>query len=373
MIAEAQPRGPLPANGRPHQLADLSTRLGREFRGNGAITVTRVAELSHATVGCLSFLGDPSYRDHLSQTSASVVIVTEADADACPSATILSPNPYLDFARAAALLYPEPQVCGGVHPTASVDPTARVHPTAWIGPMAVVEAAAEIGPRVFVGPGSVVGAGVAIGADSRLVARVSLLAGTRVGRRALLQPGCVIGRAGFGFAKDGPRWVRIPQVGRAVLGDDVEVGANTTVDRGAIRDTVIGDGVKLDNHIQIGHNVEIGEHTAMAANTGISGSTRIGKRCTIAGAVGMAGHLTIGDDVHFTGMAMVTRSFPEPGVYSSGIPAAPSAEWRRNVARFRHLDDLARRVKKLEARMSSLEPSREGDPSGPVIACEEGQ
>ncbi len=163
----------------------------------------------------------------------------------------------------------------------------------------------------------------------------------------------------FGFARDGERWIRIPQVGRAVLGDDVEIGANTTVDRGAIGDTLIGHGVKLDNHIQIGHNVEIGDNTAMAANTGISGSTRIGRNCTIAGAVGMAGHLEIGDDVHFTGMAMVTRSFPEPGSYSSGIPAMPSAEWRRNVARFRHLDDLTRRLKHLESLIETMKEATE--------------
>lgn len=373
MTAEARASAASPARGMPHRLEQLAGRLGREFRGDGAITVERVADLSRASAGCLSFLGDPRYRDHLSATAASVVIATEADAQVCPSAVILSPNPYLDFARAAALLYPEPDVQGGVHPTAWLDPSARVDASAWVGPMAVVEATAEIGPRVFVGPGSVVGEGVRIGADSRLVARVTLLAGTQVGLRALLQPGCVIGRAGFGFAKDGACWVRIPQVGRVVLGDDVEIGANTTVDRGAIEDTVIGDGVKLDNQIQIGHNVQVGEHTAMAANTGISGSTRIGRRCTIAGAVGMAGHLTIGDDVHFTGMAMVTRCFPDPGVYSSGIPAEPSAEWRRNVARFRHLDALARRVKQLEARTASLELSRDGGRGGSDNASEEDQ
>ncbi|WP_242470423.1 UDP-3-O-(3-hydroxymyristoyl)glucosamine N-acyltransferase, partial [Thiococcus pfennigii] len=172
--------------------------------------------------------------------------------------------------------------------------------------------------------------------------------GVQVGCRVLLHPGCVIGREGFGFARDGERWVRIPQIGRVRLGDDVEIGANTTVDRGAIGDTVIAAGAKIDNLIQIGHNCEIGENTAMAACSGISGSTRIGRNCTVAGAVGMAGHLEIGDDVHFTGMAMVTRSFPEPGVYSSGIPAMPNAEWRRAVARLRQLDALARRLRHVE-------------------------
>jgi len=179
----------------------------------------------------------------------------------------------------------------------------------------------------------------------------------------LLHPGAVSGREGFGFAKDGDRWVRIPQLGRAVLEDDVEIGANTTVDRGALEDTVISAGAKLDNLIQIGHNCLIGENTAMAACSGISGSTRIGRNCTIGGAVGMAGHLRIGDAVHFTGMAMVTRSFTEPGLYSSGVPAMPSAEWRRNVARFRHLDDLARRLKRLEEQLarSTENPRQKSD------------
>jgi UDP-3-O-[3-hydroxymyristoyl] glucosamine N-acyltransferase len=238
-----------------------------------------------------------------------------------------------------------------------------VDATAWIGPTAVVEEGAEIGPRVFVGPGCVIGAGCRIGEDSRLVARVTLSERTQVGKRVLIHPGAVIGREGFGFAKDGERWVRIPQLGRVRLGDDVEIGANTTVDRGALEDTVIADGAKLDNLIQIGHNCLIGENTAMAACSGISGSTRIGRNCTIAGAVGMAGHLEIGDNVHFTGMAMVTRSFQQPGLYSSGIPAMPNADWRRNAARFRHLDDLAKRLKRIEDALADKtnNPEREQD------------
>jgi len=217
----------------------------------------------------------------------------------------------------------------------------------------VVEDQVVVGPGVYVGPGCILGAGSEIGAASRLVARVTLCERTLVGRRVLLHPGCVIGREGFGFAKEGDRWVRIPQIGRVRLGDDVEIGANTTVDRGAIEDTLIADGAKIDNLIQIGHNVQIGENTAMAACSGISGSTRIGRNCTIAGAVGMAGHLEIGDDVHFTGMAMVTRSFTAPGSFSSGIPAMPSAAWRRAVARFRQLDELAQRLAQIERQLQS--------------------
>ena len=336
------------------RLDRLAAELGADFRGDPGTRVFRIAHLLGAESDCLTFLGDPRYRKHLPETRAGVVILNVEDEPQSPVPVLISTNPYLSFARAARLIYPRPPVAGGVHPSAVVDPGAQVDPSAWIGPTAVIEAGAWIGPRVFVGPGCVVGEGVRVDEDSRLVARVTLCERTQVGKRALLHPGAVIGRSGFGFAKDGERWVRIPQVGRAVLGDDVEIGANTTVDRGAIDDTTIGNGVKLDNHIQIGHNVHIGENTAMAANTGISGSTRIGRNCTVAGAVGMAGHLTIGDQVHFTGMAMVTRSFPDSGTYSSGIPAMPSGEWRRNVARFRHLDELSRRLKQLEERVAAM-------------------
>lgn len=336
------------------RLEELSARLAVPLRGDGTVVVSRVAQLAKAEPDSLTFLGDSKYREHLARTRAGAVILSEADAAEARVPVLVSDNPYLTYAKAARILHPDPPVIGGIHPSAVVDPSARIDPTAWIGPTSVVEANAVVGARVFIGPGCILGEGVSVDEDSRLVARVTLCAGTLVGKRALLHPGAVIGREGFGFARDGRRWIRIPQIGRAVLGDDVEIGANTSVDRGAIEDTLIGDGVKLDNHIQIGHNAVIGENTAMAANTGISGSTRIGRNCTIAGAVGMAGHLEIGDDVHFTGMAMVTRSFTEPGSYSSGIPAMPSGDWRRNVARFRHLDELARRVKQLEAAIQTM-------------------
>jgi UDP-3-O-[3-hydroxymyristoyl] glucosamine N-acyltransferase len=335
-------------------LGELSARLGVVLRGDAHACVSRIAPLDSAGADSISFLGSSRFRRHLESTQAGCVILPGADADMCPVPALLSENPYLTFADAARILYPQPPVVGGIHPSAVVDPNAHVDPSAWVGPTCVLEAGVVIAARAFLGPGCIIGEGVEIGEDSRLVARVTLCAGTRVGKRALLHPGSVVGREGFGFARDGDRWVRIPQIGRAVLGDDVEIGANTTVDRGAIGDTLIGNGVKLDNLVQIGHNVEIGENTAMAANTGISGSTRIGRNCTIAGAVGMAGHLDIADRVHFTGMAMVTRSVLEPGAYSSGIPAMPNADWRRNVARFRHLDELARRIKQLETRIDTM-------------------
>ena len=335
-------------------LEALSERLSSPFKGEGRVLISRVAQLDKADGHSLSFLGDSAYRRQLAQTRAAAVILREVDAEAAKVPVLISANPYLTFAHAVRILHPEPPLRSGVHPSAVIDPSARIDPTAWVGPTAVLESDVVVGAGAFIGPGCILGAGVQVGEESRLIARVTLCTGTIVGKRALIHPGAVIGREGFGFARDGERWVRIPQVGGAVLGDDVEIGANTCVDRGAIEDTVIGDGVKLDNHIQIGHNVVIGEHTAMAANTGISGSTRIGRNCTVAGAVGMAGHIEIGDGVHFTGMAMVTRSFTEPGSYSSGIPAMPSAEWRRNVARFKHLDEFARRLKQLEIAVETM-------------------
>jgi UDP-3-O-[3-hydroxymyristoyl] glucosamine N-acyltransferase len=329
-------------------LDDLSRRLGAELRGDGQVLVSRVDTLARADAASVAFFADRRYRTVLADTKAAAVLIARADLELCSVPALITANPQLAFARAAELLHPRPAVVGGRHPSAVVAPSARVDPTAWIGPTAVVEDEAEIGPRVFVGAGCVIGVRCRLGEDTRLVARVTLCEGTLVGRRVLIHPGAVIGREGFGFAREGERWVRIPQLGRVRLGDDVEIGANTTVDRGALEDTLIANGVKLDNLIQIGHNCRIGENTAMAACSGISGSTRIGRNCTIAGAVGMAGHLEIGDEVHFTGMAMVTRSFTDPGLYSSGIPAMPSKEWRRNVARFRHLDEIARRLKRLE-------------------------
>jgi UDP-3-O-[3-hydroxymyristoyl] glucosamine N-acyltransferase len=249
------------------------------------------------------------------------VILGPGDREHCPVPVLIGDNPYLAYAKAGWLLHPAPDTPAGRHPQCRGGGygSGGLQRLDWPR-YAVVEEGTEIGPRAFIGPGSVVGAHCRIGEETRLVARVTLCAGVRVGRRALLQPGCVIGRDGFGFARDGRRWFRMPQLGGVDIGDDVEIGANSCVDRGALTDTIIEAGAKLDNLIQIGHNCRIGENTAMAACSGISGSTHIGRDCTIAGAVGMAGHLEIGDNVHFTGMAMVTRSFPEPGVYSSGIP-----------------------------------------------------
>ncbi|MCG6943324.1 MAG: UDP-3-O-(3-hydroxymyristoyl)glucosamine N-acyltransferase [Thiohalocapsa sp.] len=332
----------------------LAAELGLALVG-ADVPLSRVAPLHAADASCLSFLVDRRYRPRLADTRAGAVILRQADADAAPCTVLVADNPELAFAKAAAMLHPRPRPPAGVHPTAVVDDSASIDPTASIGPLCVLEAGVRVAAGVEIGPHCSIGAGTSIGAETRLVAKVTICAGAVIGARVLLHPGSVIGREGFGFARDGERWVRIPQVGGVRLGDDVEIGANSTVDRGAIEDTIIADGVKIDNLVQIGHNVSIGENTAMAACSGISGSTRIGARCTVAGAVGMAGHLHIADDVHFTGMAMVTRSQSEAGVYSSGIPAMPNAEWRRTIGRLRRLESLQQRVQQLERALAEPE------------------
>jgi UDP-3-O-[3-hydroxymyristoyl] glucosamine N-acyltransferase len=229
-----------------------------------------------------------------------------------------------------------------------VEPGASVDGSAWVGAHAYVAAGATIGPRVFVGPGSMVMGEARVGADSRLVARVMLCERVRIGERCILHPGAVIGADGFGHAPDGGTYVRVPQVGAVSIGDDVDVGANTTIDRGAIGDTVISHGVKIDNQVQIGHNVRIGEHTVIAGCVGISGSAVIGRRCMLGGMVGVVGHLEICDDVLVTGRTMVSSSIRQPGMYSSALAADESKRFRRNAARFQKLDELAKRVRRLE-------------------------
>lgn len=354
-------------------LAELAVRISADLKGAGERSVNRVATLERATSDCLSFLGDRKLRHRLPGTGAGAVILRAEDVEDCPAAALISDNPYLAFARAVALLHPPSHPVPGCHPSAIIDPGARIDPSASVGPLCVIEQDVIIGAGALIGPGCILLAGARIGADSRLVARVVVCEHSVIGERALLHPGAVIGREGFGFAKDGERWVRMRQIGRAVLGDDVELGVNSAVDRGALEDTRIGNGVKIDSLTQIGHNVQVGDNTAMAACCGISGSTRIGRNCTLAGAVGVAGHLTIADEVHFSGMAMVTRSFSQAGVYSSGIPAAPQAEWRRQVVRLRQLDEMARRLRALEQRVANLTASGLGEVSGPERSGDVGE
>lgn len=328
-------------------LGQLAQRVGGQLKGDPDAQVSRVAPLRTAQSGDISFLTQPRYRKQLAATRATAVILAASDVESCPVAALVVDNPPVAYARIAVLLNPAP--CQqGIHPAAVVSPASRIHPSAWIGPLCVIEEGVEIGARTSIGPGCMVGRNSRIDEDSILLAQVTLCPDSQIGRRVLIHPGVVIGSDGFGLANDNGVWVKIPQLGRVRIGDDVEIGANTTIDRGALDDTVIEEGVKLDNQIQVAHNVRIGTHTAIAACVGIAGSTTIGKRCTIAGGVGINGHIEIADDVHITGMTMVTKSILQPGVYSSGIPVEPNAVWKKNVARFRRLEGIERRLRALE-------------------------
>ena len=319
-------------------LGELAVRFGLTLRGEPELKVRSVATLSRAEPGSLSFLANSRYRKQLEITRATAVVVSAEDEAHCPAAALIHPNPYLAYARIATLVHPQASPQPGKHPSAVIGSGAHIAASANIGPLAVIEDGAEIGDRVSIGPGCVIQRGARVEADSVLVSRVNLYPGVTIGQRCLLHAGAVVGADGFGFAQNSGSWVKVPQVGSVRIGDDVEIGANTTIDRGAIDDTVVENGVKLDNQIQVGHNVLIGAHTAIAACTGISGSTVIGRRCMIGGMVGFAGHLSIADDVVVTGCSLVSASIKKPGSYSSGMPTVETRLWRRMVAHLRRLD-----------------------------------
>lgn len=336
------------------RLQELAQAIGAELRGDPETLISGVGTLQRAEAGQLSFLSNPGYRRYLKSTRASAVVIGPADADHCPAAALISDNPYLSYARAAALLFPQPAIEAGVHPSAVVAASAQLDASAHIGACAVIGEDVSIGPDAYIGPGCVIEAGCHVGQASRLVARVTLCRDTLIGSRCLIHPGAVLGSDGFGLANENGRWEKVPQLGRVQVGDDVEIGANTTIDRGALEDTVLHDGVKLDNQIQIAHNVEIGEHTAMAGCCAVAGSTKIGSHCTVGGLSGVVGHLTIGDNVHFSAATLVTRSFESPGYYSGGLPAMENGEWRKTVARVRRLEVMSKELKALKKKVRKL-------------------
>lgn len=325
-------------------LGEIAVRFGCELRGDPDARVARVSTLAEADAQSIAFLANPRYRPQLRQTRAAAVILASSAAADCPVAALITPHPHALYARVATVLHPAPGWAPGVHASAVVAASARIDATAHVGALAVIGERARIAERAVIGPGCVLGDDVEVGADTRLVARVSICARVRIGARGIVHPGAVIGSDGFGFAEEQGAWIKVPQVGTVIIGDDVDIGANTTIDRGAIGDTLIGDDVKLDNLIQVGHNVRIGAHTAIAACSGVSGSTTIGARCRIGGMVGFVGHQTIADDVAVTGLTMVAGDITEPGIYSGGIPAEEARVWRRLVARLKRLDSMAARL-----------------------------
>ncbi|NUS39058.1 MAG: UDP-3-O-(3-hydroxymyristoyl)glucosamine N-acyltransferase [Lysobacter sp.] len=333
------------AQGTTHTVAELAGRFGLGLRGDGALVVRGVSTLARAQADQLSFLANPRYRAQLADSDAGVVVMREADADGYAGTALVAADPYAAFAKLAALFEQRPAFTPGVHPSAVIDPAAHVDagasvgPFVSIGPRSVVEAGATIGAGCAIGEDCVVGAGCEIGANVTLVRRV------RLGRRVLIHPGAVLGADGFGLSMDAGRWLKVPQLGGVVVGDDCEIGANTTIDRGALEDTVLGEDVRLDNQIQIGHNARIGAHTAMAGCSAVAGSAVIGRYCLIGGGAGVLGHLELCDRVVVTAMSLVTHSIREPGEYSSGTPLMDNRSWRRSAARFKQLDALARRTR----------------------------
>ncbi|MFK4131846.1 UDP-3-O-(3-hydroxymyristoyl)glucosamine N-acyltransferase [Pseudomonas luteola] len=337
-----------------YTLRQLAERLGAELRGNPELLISGLATLQDAQPEQLSFLANAQYKKYLADTKAGAVILHPTEVEGFSGNCLVIANPYLAYAQLSHLFDRKPLPKAGIHPSALVAEDAFVDPTASVGAYAVIESGVSIGAGVVIGAHCFVGARSQIGENGWLAPRVTLYHDVRVGKRVVIQSGAVIGGEGFGFANHQGQWKKIAQLGGVSIGDDVEIGANTTIDRGALADTIISNGVKLDNQIMIAHNVQIGEHTAMAACVGISGSTKIGRHCMIAGGVGMVGHIEVCDNVFVTGMTMVTRSITEPGAYSSGTAMQPAAEWRKSAARIRHLDDMARRLQLLEKTVAAV-------------------
>lgn len=335
------------------RLDEIVTRLGGSLEGDGSVVVSQVASLASAGAGQIAFLANPKFRQQLLGTKAAALIVSPQFAADTTLPRIVHRNAYAYYARVVALLNPPAPRPAGVHDSAVVH--SAVPASACIGENVVIGKDVVIGENVTLYPGCVIGDGVSIGDDTLLYPNVVIYARCVIGKRAVIQAGAVIGGDGFGFAKDGERWIKIPQIGRVVVGDDVEIGANTSIDRGALDDTVIGDGVKLDNQIQIAHNVVIGDHAAMAGCVGIAGSTKIGRRCTVGGAGMIVGHLDLADDVHVSAGTMVTKSLRRPGQYTSIFPLEAHDEWLQNAAQIKRLAKLAERVAELEKKLEQME------------------
>lgn len=339
-----------------HTLAELAKLCDGRVSGDETIRIRNVAKLENATASDIAYISEKKYLALLETTRAGAVILKESDQDRFRGNAIVVPDPHLAYAKIAQLLHPLPFPGAKIHQNAVVDAAASVASTAYVGPVAVVEAGAVIGERAYIGPGCVIGRNAIVGADTWLYPRVVVANDCVVGNRCVIQAGAVIGGDGFGYAQDRRRrWIRIPQVGRAVLGDDVEIGANTTVDRGAQGDTIIGNGVKIDNLCQIAHNVEVGENSIMAGHSGIAGSSKVGKHCAIGGQAGVHGHITVADDVTLAGRSNLAKSVREPGMYSSAIRAEKLEAWQRIAARIRQLESFAKRLELIEKRLNQEE------------------
>jgi UDP-3-O-[3-hydroxymyristoyl] glucosamine N-acyltransferase len=336
-------------------LSELQARLGGEIRGDADPILTGVGSLDNATSEQISFVVNPKYAKAAQASLAGALIVPAKLADNFSKPCLAVANPHAAFAQAITFFHPEPAHPAGIDASARVDASSQVDPAASIGPGVVIGPGARIGPRTRLDAGCVVGANVVIGSDGHLYPNVTLYHRCQLGDRVTVHAGTVIGSDGFGLAWGGDHWLKVPQVGRVLIGNDVEIGANTTIDRGALDDTIIEDGVKVDNLVQIAHNCRIGAHTAIAACSGLSGSTRIGRNCLIGGGAGTSGHLEICDGVTVSGATTVIKSIREPGVYTSTQPQMPHDEWLKNAAQLRHLADMRERIRALEKKLAELE------------------
>lgn len=349
------------------RLSDLVERLGGQLIGDADVLVSGIAPLEHANANSITFLSNPKLRKKACETLAAAIIIKNSNVQflqqsSYQGALILVDDPYAYFAKTAQwfeALNRQP-VVPGIHATAFVDPTAQIASSAVIGPLVCIEADVIIAEHVHIGAGSFIGRASTIGANSHLHANVTVHHDCRIGQRAIIYSGAVIGSDGFGFASEAGRWIKIPQTGGVAIGDDVEIGANTCIDRGALTDTIIEDGVKLDNQIQIGHNCHIGAHTAMAGCVGVAGSAVIGRHCTFGGAAMVLGHLTIADNVHISSGSMVSRSIAEPGQYTGFYPLAKNADWEKSAAIVRNLDSLRDKVRAMEKTIQSLTDAQTG-------------
>jgi UDP-3-O-[3-hydroxymyristoyl] glucosamine N-acyltransferase len=337
-----------------YTLAFIAEQLNAQLIGDATALISAVGTLEDATSHQISFLSNSKYRKFLQSTQAGAVLVKADDQSYCPVNALVVNDPYVAFAKVAQLLDTTPAAAYGRAPTSVIDPTATVPDSVVIGPNVVISAGVVIGENVQIGAGCFIGEQAQIADGCKIWPHVTLYHGVRLGKNCLVHSGAVIGADGFGFANERGRWLKIPQVGTVIIGDDTEIGANTTIDRGALGDTVIGRNVILDNQVQIAHNVQIGEGTAIAGCSVVAGSTKIGKYCIIGGACAINGHMEICDGVQITGMSMITKSITEKGIYSSGIPASTNLEWRKNSVRFRQLDQMHHRVRELEQLVAAL-------------------
>ncbi len=334
-----------------YSLKQLADHLGARLEGDAHIEITSIAPIDMAESGSISFVNDSKYLPHLKSTRASAVILSEELLSDSPVPALVVANPRAAYARLVGLIYPEYKPDPGIHPTAVIADTAVIEDTAVIAANVVIEDGATIGKDVRIDAGVVIGRNSQIGRGTHLYANSTVYHGCRIGEYCIIHSSAVIGSDGFGFEHEQGEWLKIPQVGGVVIGNHVEIGACSVVDRGALKDTVVEDGVKLDNHVQIAHNVHVGEHTIMSRGVGIAGSTRIGKHCIFGGMTGVRDHVEIVDNVIVSAMSMVSKSLTKPGSYSSNTPIDETRNWRKNSARFRQLDEMARKIRQLEKQL----------------------